>query len=64
MENSSCCSNKDTSHSMCKDMVCGMTIEPTEETLQHAHKGKIYYFCNEGCKNQFIADPDKYLNNN
>ncbi|EKE10879.1 MAG: hypothetical protein ACD_15C00189G0006 [uncultured bacterium] len=61
MENSSCCGNKDASASKVKDPVCGMGIETTEDTLQHAHKGEIYYFCNEGCKNQFIANPEKYL---
>jgi Cu+-exporting ATPase len=38
-----------------------MEIEPTENTPQVAHKGKIYYFCNEECKNKFIADPQKYV---
>ena len=38
-----------------------MKIEPTENTPQAAYKGKIYYFCNEECKNKFIADPQEYV---
>ena len=44
-----------------KDLVCGMEIEPTEDTLQVAHKGKIYYFCNVECKERFVTNPEKYL---
>src|SRR3569832_2052538 len=25
-------------------------------------RGKTYYFCSEGCRTKFVADPDKYLN--
>ncbi|QQR54564.1 YHS domain-containing protein [Candidatus Peregrinibacteria bacterium] len=59
MENSSCCSPKNSSP--VKDVVCGMELTPTEDTLQVAHKGSIYYFCNAACKDQFAADPGKYL---
>ncbi len=62
MENSSCCGNKSTCASDLKDVVCSMKIEPTEDTLQFAHKGKIYYFCSAACKDQFVSDPEKYLN--
>ncbi len=62
MENSSCCGGKNTCHpSATKDVVCGMEIEPTENTLQFAYKGKIYYFCSAECKDQFVADPEKHL---
>ena len=59
MQKSSCCSDHE--NSPIKDIVCGMEIEPTENTPQVAHKGKIYYFCNEECKNKFIANPQKYV---
>jgi Cu+-exporting ATPase len=60
MENSSCCGHKNMSP--IKDVVCGMELAPTEDTLQVAHKGTIYYFCNAACKDQFVTDPEKYLN--
>ena len=59
MQKSSCCDNHE--DSPVKDVVCGMEIEPTENTLQVAHKGKIYYFCSEECKSKFITDPQKYV---
>ncbi len=60
MENSSCCSPQNSSP--VKDVVCGMELEPTEDTLQVAHKGTIYYFCGTACKDQFVSAPEKYLN--
>ena len=59
MQKLSCCSDHD--NSPIKDIVCGMKIEPTENTPQAVYKGKIYYFCNKECKNKFIADPQKYV---
>lgn len=62
MENSSCCGNcGNKSTSPTKDVVCGMELKPTEETLQVAHKGTIHYFCSTECKEQFVTDPEKYL---
>ncbi|HXW40287.1 MAG TPA: heavy metal translocating P-type ATPase, partial [Xanthobacteraceae bacterium] len=43
------------------DPVCGMTVDPAETPHHHAHRGRTYYFCCAGCRNKFIADPDKYL---
>jgi len=42
------------------DPVCGMPVaaDPTK-ALQH--QGTTYYFCREGCRQQFSADPDKFL---
>lgn len=43
-----------------KDLVCGMTV--TDQSSHHVeHEGHKYYFCSEGCKNKFSADPEKYL---
>ena len=43
-----------------KDVVCGMDVKPTETTLQFAHKGIVYYFCSNACKDSFVNDPEKY----
>lgn len=43
-----------------KDVVCGMTVDP-KSAIKTEHNGKLYYFCNEGCKKQFESDPSKYL---
>lgn len=43
------------------DPVCGMTVDP--ETAEHraTHEGQEYYFCNPGCRERFLADPERYL---
>jgi YHS domain-containing protein len=42
------------------DPVCGMTVEPATAP-SHEHRGQTYYFCCEGCRSSFAADPDRYL---
>ncbi|WP_250152577.1 heavy metal translocating P-type ATPase [Ancylobacter radicis] len=46
---------------MAKDPVCGMDVDP--HTAQHRaeHGGRTYYFCCNGCRTKFMADPGKYL---
>jgi xanthine dehydrogenase accessory factor len=42
------------------DPVCGMTVA-TAGARHHAKvKGRTYYFCCEGCRTQFLADPARY----
>src|SRR5690349_21287355 len=42
------------------DPVCEMVVDPA--TARSAEvRGKTYYFCSEGCRSKFVADPDKYL---
>lgn len=43
------------------DPVCGMTVKKAEAKATFDHKGTTYYFCNEGCKEAFVKDPEKYL---
>ncbi len=45
-----------------KDPVCGMDVDPTDSAGNHAHEGKIYYFCSEGCLEAFKENPAEYLN--
>jgi Cu+-exporting ATPase len=44
-----------------KDPVCGMSV--TIEGAKHRteHQGQTYYFCCNGCRTKFEADPQKYL---
>jgi len=42
------------------DPVCGMTVDPASAP-QHSHAGTTYYFCCDGCRSSFAADPDSYL---
>ncbi len=44
------------------DPVCGMKVDPHNAKHTAEHAGRTYYFCCNGCKTKFEADPDKYLN--
>jgi Cu+-exporting ATPase len=42
------------------DPACGMQVATTSD--RHAdHQGTRYWFCSDGCRSKFQADPDKYL---
>ena len=44
-----------------KDPVCGMTVEPHAAKHRMTHDGHPYYFCSDGCRAKFEADPARYL---
>ena len=46
---------------MAKDVVCGMEINEDEAAASSLYKGKKYFFCSPFCKNEFDADPEKFL---
>src|ERR1700687_2504721 len=43
------------------DPVCGMTVDPETAAGSLEHDGKPYYSCNPPCKQEFAADPGRYL---
>ena len=45
--------------SVATDPVCGMTVDPATAACTE-HAGRNYYFCCEGCRRKFIADPEAY----
>lgn len=55
----SCCDRS--ASSVTKDPVCGMDVDPATAKHSSQHEGTSYYFCSEGCKKKFDADPAKYL---
>jgi len=50
-----------TSADTATDPVCGMTLKKSEAKATFDYKGTTYYFCNAGCKDAFVKDPEKYL---
>jgi Cu+-exporting ATPase len=42
------------------DPVCGMSVTDASEH-HHVYRGEDYYFCCDGCRTKFAADPGKYL---
>jgi Cu+-exporting ATPase len=47
---------------MARDPVCGMSVNPETSQYRFEHEGTTYYFCSNGCRTRFEADPKKYLN--
>jgi YHS domain-containing protein len=43
------------------DPVCGMKIKKSDAKATYEYKGKIYYFCMEGCKEKFVKNPENYV---
>ncbi len=42
---------------MVKDPVCGMTVDPASAAASVEHEGVTYYFCSQGCRDRFAAEP-------
>jgi Cu+-exporting ATPase len=47
--------------SLAIDPVCGMKVDPAKAKFRSSHEGVEYFFCSQGCKNRFDADPAKYV---
>ena len=45
------------------DPVCGMTIDKTTAKHTAEHEGRTCYFCCDGCRATFLADPARYQGN-
>ena len=43
------------------DPVCGMTVDPHTAKHRADYRSHTYYFCSTGCREKFVADPQKYL---
>lgn len=45
------------------DPICGMTVDAAKAAAAgrtHAHGGKTYHFCSDGCRAAFAADPERF----
>ncbi|MEW1808743.1 permease [Pseudarthrobacter sp. NPDC080039] len=42
------------------DPVCGMSVDTANPGAVLVHNGRTYYFCSEGCRDTFAADPAGY----
>jgi YHS domain-containing protein len=43
------------------DPVCGMSVNPGETSITTTVEGQDYYFCAEGCRKAFVANPKKFI---
>ncbi|MEE8387871.1 MAG: YHS domain-containing protein [Acidiferrobacterales bacterium] len=46
---------------MAIDPVCRMQVQEDEAAATAEHSGKQYYFCSQGCKEEFTNDPEHYI---
>jgi uncharacterized membrane protein YraQ (UPF0718 family)/YHS domain-containing protein len=44
-----------------RDPVCGMTVDKLKTPFRSEWKGKTFYFCSQGCKERFDAEPERFL---
>lgn len=44
-----------------EDPICGMNMTQSKIADTLTYNGKLYAFCNTGCKEEFKANPEKYL---
>jgi putative ABC transport system ATP-binding protein len=45
---------------MATDPVCGMTVELEKAVRLDGEDGQIYYFCAQGCREEFLIDPQRF----
>jgi YHS domain-containing protein/positive regulator of sigma E activity len=43
------------------DPVCKMPVNPEKADAKMDYKGKTYYFCNTGCLEAFMKQPERYV---
>ncbi|MEZ5909342.1 MAG: heavy metal translocating P-type ATPase [Hyphomicrobiaceae bacterium] len=60
-EPSSCCGGHAASGDTRIDPVCGMTVRTDAGKPTFEHQGVTYFFCCQGCRTKFAADPQRYL---
>lgn len=46
------------------DPVCGMMVAVSAEHPHAGHGGKRYYFCSVACRDEFLKNPDRYIQPN
>jgi Cu+-exporting ATPase len=44
-----------------RDPVCDMKVDPDRAGATAEYEGRTYYFCCDGCRDLFLADPQRHL---
>lgn len=47
-------------NTMATDPACGMEVDPITSSVTVEYEGELYYFCSDGCKEQFESDPQRF----
>jgi Cu+-exporting ATPase len=43
-----------------RDPVCGRHVAPAA-ALSHQHQGELFFFCDVGCRDSFVSEPNRYV---
>lgn len=43
-----------------RDPVCGMELDARAAKVTEQHRGGLYSFCSEKCRDEFKGNPDRY----
>lgn len=46
---------------MALDPVCGMAVDEKSAPAKIEYNGQTYYFCAQGCRDEFAAAPETFL---
>ena len=46
---------------MVRDSVCGVEVDKETAPASSEYNGTTYYFCSEACKEEFDADPERFI---
>ena len=44
-----------------KDVVCGMTVEVGSDAISTTYESREFFFCSEGCRRKFAAEPREFF---
>jgi len=47
-----------------EDPVCGMEIHVETAPAKTYYEGEVYYFCSQGCKQEFEKNPEAFIRKN
>ena len=45
-----------------RDPICNMEVDEQDAAGESQYQGKTYYFCSQGCKEEFDQNPQQYAN--
>lgn len=45
------------------DPACGVDVNPEDAGAMEIYDGEVYFFCSGGCRDHFVADPERYAEN-
>ncbi len=52
---------EETAGGTARDPVCGMDVRVAESSHHARHGGRDFHFCCAGCRERFVANPERYL---